>query len=120
MKNIKFKRADITKLHFPDNTFDKVVAANVIHLLDRPEEALNELKRVCKPGGQIIIPTYINKKAANKTGRYIKALNKLGVEFKNQFTFDEYKVFFAEKGIENAKFKLINGHVPCAVAIIKN
>ena len=43
-----------------DNSFDKVVAGNVIHLLDNPSEALNELLRVCKPGGKLIIPTYIN------------------------------------------------------------
>ena len=44
-----------------DGQFDKVIAANVIHLLDEPFKALAELDRVCKPGGQIIIPTYINR-----------------------------------------------------------
>ena len=44
-----------------DGLFDKVIAANVIHLLDEPLKALAALDRVCKPGGQIIIPTYINR-----------------------------------------------------------
>lgn len=34
---------------------------NVIHLLDEPLKALSELNRVCKPGGMLIIPTYMNR-----------------------------------------------------------
>ena len=57
--NIQFKFADITKLPFKDNCFDKVVVANVIHLLDNPENAISELKRVVKPRGLIMVPTYV-------------------------------------------------------------
>ena len=38
--NITFEPADITVLPYPDNTFDKVAAGNVIHLLDEPLKAL--------------------------------------------------------------------------------
>ena len=58
--NTRFEQADITSLRFPDGSFDVVVAANVIHLLDEPYRALRELDRVCRPGGRIIIPTYMN------------------------------------------------------------
>ena len=58
--NVVFRKADITHLKCKDNRFDKVVAGNVIHLLPNPEQALHELERVVKPGGRIIIPTYIN------------------------------------------------------------
>lgn len=55
--NIKFEQADITRIGYPDASFDAVVAANVIHLLDAPYAALRELDRVCRPGGRLIIPT---------------------------------------------------------------
>lgn len=58
--NTVFKKADITNIHCRNGRFDKVVAGNVIHLLPEPEKALHELVRVTKPGGKIIIPTYIN------------------------------------------------------------
>ena len=58
--NVVFKKADITALKCKDARFNKVVAGNVIHLLPEPEKALQELERVVKPGGKIIIPTYIN------------------------------------------------------------
>ena len=78
--NIKFKKADIMRLNCKDDTFDKVVAGNVIHLLDNPYAALKEVLRVCKKGGKVIIPTYINNENTvnNKTGnnRYDKKSNR--------------------------------------------
>ena len=65
--NITFTKADITALAYPDCSFDKVVAGNVIHLLDNPLTALGELNRVCKDGGMLIIPTYMNKDSKGKT-----------------------------------------------------
>ena len=50
--NVTFRQADILSLDFPDSAFDKVVAGNVIHLLDEPLKALGELNRVCKPERQ--------------------------------------------------------------------
>ena len=58
--NINFEYANIMSLKYPDDSFDKVIAGNVIHLLDEPLKALAELNRVCKPGGLLIIPTYMN------------------------------------------------------------
>ena len=59
--HVRFEQADILHLPYPDARFDAVVAANVIHLLDNPHQALRELDRVCKPGGKLIIPTYMNR-----------------------------------------------------------
>jgi ubiquinone/menaquinone biosynthesis C-methylase UbiE len=81
--NIEVAYADITKLDFPDNCFDKVIAGNVIHLLDNPQAAVMELVRVCKPEGKVIIPTYINKKDG-KTGKMAALLGKADAGFKRQ------------------------------------
>ena len=52
--NVSFEQADITNLEYDSEVFDKVVAGNVIHLLDDPVNVLKELERVCKQGGKII------------------------------------------------------------------
>ncbi len=117
-RNVSFKRADITNLKFRNNRFDKVVAGNVIHLLPNPEMALAELDRVVKPGGKIIIPTYINKpKTSADLG--IKFIELLGADFKKQFDLESYKTFFEEMGYDNVKYHIINGRMPCAIAVIE-
>ena len=35
------------------------LAANVLHLLDKPETAISELTRVVKDNGILILPTYV-------------------------------------------------------------
>ena len=75
LHNISFSQADITNLSFPDNSFDKVVAGNVIHLLDNPLTALGELTRVCKDGGMLIFPTYLNNNSKGKTSGFEETQN---------------------------------------------
>ncbi len=45
--------ADIFRLPFSAHSFDMITASNVIFLLDRPIEALSELKRVLRLGGEL-------------------------------------------------------------------
>ena len=117
--NVEFMNANIMKLDFDDNSFDIVIAANVIHLLDDSIKAINELDRVCKENGKIIIPTYMNKDEKGNTSGFAKRIGKAGANFKRQFTYDSYKDFFNELGYKNVEYKMINGKVPCCVAIIK-
>ena len=118
--NASFGFADITHLSYPDARFDKVIAANVIHLLDEPLKALAELDRVCKPGGQIIIPTYINReKNKGKTSGIATVIGKAGADFKRQFTFESYRQFFADAGYTNVSSQLIDGRMPCAIAVLR-
>ena len=116
--NITFRYADITALDFPDSSFDKVVAGNVIHLLDEPLKALDELNRVCKPGGMLIIPTYMNKDRAGKTSEFAATVGKAGADFKRQFTTESYKQFFLEAGYTDVQVTLAEGRIPCAVAVM--
>ena len=116
--NVSFKRADITSIKCRSDRFDKVVAGNVIHLLPDPGKALSELERVVKPGGKIIIPTYINmsKKSA---GLAVKFVEFLGADFKKQFDLESYKSFFEEMGYDHVEYHVVDGRMPCAIAVIK-
>ncbi|BAW80768.1 phosphatidylethanolamine N-methyltransferase [Candidatus Nitrosoglobus terrae] len=42
-------------MDFPDNYFDKVAATYVASVVPHPERLVNELKRVCKPNGELFI-----------------------------------------------------------------
>ncbi|MBO6141347.1 MAG: class I SAM-dependent methyltransferase [Ruminococcus sp.] len=117
--NVSFKKADITSLKCRDNSFDAVVAGNVIHLLDEPYKALKEFERVCKRGGRIIIPTYINV-SDGKNSAASSLLELMGVDFKREFDIFSYKAFFEGAGYEEVEYELADGKMPCAIAIIKN
>ena len=117
--NVLFRQANILSLEFPDSSFDKVVAGNVIHLLDEPMKALNELNRVCRPGGMLIIPTYMNKDRKGETGGFVSVIGKAGADFKRQFTVESYQQFFLDAGYTDVKISLAEGRIPCAVAVMR-
>jgi len=113
--NVEIRTADILNLPFPDESFDAVIAANVIHLLDDPYKALSELDRICRPGGKLIIPTYVNK---DKARGFDRTIDKAGADFKQDFIYESYRAFFAGAGYTKIRTKLIDGRVPCAIAVI--
>ncbi len=118
-RNITFAQADISALGFADSSFDTVVAGNVIHLLDHPMTALHELNRVCRDGGTLIIPTYMNKGSEGNTSVFAEAVGKAGADFKRQFTVDSYRQFFLAAGYPDVEILLADGRIPCAVAVMK-
>lgn len=46
--NVEFARRNIFALEEPDESFDVVIAGNILHLLGAPEKAIHELFRVAK------------------------------------------------------------------------
>lgn len=53
-KHVQLMKMDATKLEFPDNSFDAVLAAYFISVVPEPVKVVHELKRVCRPGGYIV------------------------------------------------------------------
>ncbi len=88
LTNVKLLTADITRLDFPSNTFDKVVCASVLQYLDDEDcgLALREMIRVCKPGGTLVMHI---KNGASLYGLSLKVLRPiarlLGRKMKPEF-----------------------------------
>ena len=118
-QNIKFECVDIIKLPYPNNSFDVVIAGNVIHLLNDPIKAIQEFDRVCKLNGKIIIPTYMNKNSVGNVDNVSNSINKLGVDFKRKFNKEKYMSFFKDLGYQDVRYIECTGRIPCVVAIIK-
>jgi len=53
--NVLVEQADATKFRFANNEFDAVVGLSVIHHIPNWEDALDELHRIIKPNGLLII-----------------------------------------------------------------
>jgi len=58
LANVRCEQADIYALRFAPESFDAVVAANVLHLVPDLAGALMALTRVLKPGGKLVAPTF--------------------------------------------------------------
>ena len=55
IQNVQLLKMDATKLMFPDNSFDRVLAAYFISTVPDPVGVISEMKRVCAPGGLSLI-----------------------------------------------------------------
>lgn len=67
---------DATKLSFPDNTFDRVIATHVLEHLVQPCDVMREWMRVLKPGGVMTLVLPCDPGVAWRLGRYLVARKK--------------------------------------------
>jgi phosphatidylethanolamine/phosphatidyl-N-methylethanolamine N-methyltransferase len=64
-----FRVMDASRLEFPDNYFDIVMAAYVITTVQDPHKVCREIRRVVKPGGQIIAVNHTRSENGSLWGR---------------------------------------------------
>jgi phosphatidylethanolamine/phosphatidyl-N-methylethanolamine N-methyltransferase len=55
LKNVRLLQMDAANLKFADDTFDIVYAPYVISVVPDPVAVAREMRRVCRPGGRIVI-----------------------------------------------------------------
>lgn len=55
LRNVQLMQMDAANLKFADNTFDIVYAPYVISVVPDPLAVTREMRRVCRPGGRIVI-----------------------------------------------------------------
>ncbi len=48
----------------------------------------------------------------------VKFITMLGADFKKQFDLDSYKKFFEDKGYSDVEYYVVDGRMPCAIAVI--
>ena len=92
-------------------------AANVLHLLDKPETAISELTRVVKDNGILILPTYVK---GNTFQRLMLKTLKLFIFESNEWSKNEYLCFLKNHNLEILDYDVFNVGQPLCVAIIKN
>jgi ubiquinone/menaquinone biosynthesis C-methylase UbiE len=78
LTKIKFLNMDAEDIRFKNNSFSTVFSANLLHDLENPERAVDEMIRVCKIRGKIIVSD-LNKKGkalVNQVYRINKEVHK--------------------------------------------
>jgi ubiquinone/menaquinone biosynthesis C-methylase UbiE len=111
--DISIKQGDIYKLPFKDNTFDVVVCTEVLEHLDKPKDALKELKRVSKKYLLLSVPNepwFTFQRIARG-----KNILKFGAhpEHIQHWTHGAFQSFVSENGL-----KILNKKAPFAWTLL--
>lgn len=96
---LHFSVQDATSLPYEPKTFDAVVISNALHIMPEPEKALAEIRRVLKPGGILIAPTFTA--AGSLSGRIkIRIMEVSGFKVFHKWTPERYLDFLKKNGFE--------------------
>ena len=69
-RDVTVQPGDILDLHFPDATFDRVIAEAVTMFVDR-QRAPRELVRVCRPGGMVLATEFFWRRPPTAEAREV-------------------------------------------------
>ena len=116
VENVEFEVRDIFNLKDNNETYDVVMAGNVLHLLDEPEKAVEELWRVTKKGGKLLLTTYV---LGEKFSVLLKLYKMLGFNPSTNYTPETYGKMLVKCGLGKVKLKTIKGMLPCCYAVIE-
>ncbi len=119
LANVSFAQRDVTALPDQDGSFDAVLAANVLHLLPRPELAVRELWRVTAPGGRLILPTYLQGKVGSAYGTMIKIYQGVGFHYEHAFTPETYRMLLESLKLAPVLVEVIPGRVPEGIGVLE-
>ncbi|WP_437652178.1 methyltransferase domain-containing protein [Sorangium sp. So ce1182] len=114
LENVEYQYGDAAALLLPDNSYDFVSCRLSLQVFNQPERILQELYRICKPGGRIYITNemmsniagYPQQDAIRWTYDQMIAMGrKLGMDM--DFGFKTREILL-DTGLEDVKVDLIN------------
>ncbi len=117
LQNVSFSLGDAHHLQFADRQFDAIIASNVMHLLPRPTLALQEMKRVLKDDGKIILPTYLHG-ASLKSHILSRLAGLSGFKVRSRWSHTSFKKFLVSNGLQVVKEKMLPGKIPLAYVVM--
>lgn len=115
---LHFSVQDATNLPYAPGTFDAVVISNALHIMPEPEKALAESRRVLKPDGILIAPTFTA--AGSLSGRMrIRLMEISGFKVFHKWIPQGYLDFLKENGFEITYGKTLGGSLKLTYAEAK-
>jgi ubiquinone/menaquinone biosynthesis C-methylase UbiE len=116
VKNVTFAQKSLFDTGEVDSSYDVVIASQVLHLIDEPQKAATELKRIS--GGQVVTTIALLKGLKGLFARPSVGLWRLlGFAPKREFDADGFRDFLCEIGLPPSSYEVIDGDMPMAVAV---
>lgn len=105
---LHFSVQDATCLPYAPGTFDAVIISNALHIMPEPEKALSEIRRVLKPNGILIAPSFTA--AGSVFGRFkIRIMELSGFKVFHKWTPEQYVNFLENNGFTVTESEIYNG-----------
>lgn len=112
VSNVETAGRDIYALGYPAESFDAVVAGNVLHLVPDLDGALGALRGVLRPGGKLVAPTFVHDETLRA-----KVLSRLFGAFMvmhRRFTTASLRRALEQHGFRVVRTETIPGPIPIA------
>lgn len=114
--NLHFAVADACRLPYGDHSFDAVIISNALHIMPKPERALEEIRRVIKPGGILIAPTFVHAGLKPDERLLSKMMGLAGFRVEHRWTEEQYLLFLAQNGCRVRNHAVLKASFPLAYA----
>ncbi len=106
VRNVRLLQMDAANLKFADDTFDIVYAPYVISVVPDPVAVASEMRRVCRPGGRIVILNHFRSK--NRLGAWLERIISpltVHIGFKSDL---DLPAFLAQAGLKPVSIEKVN------------
>lgn len=111
--NVTFSIEDATSLSFANASFDAVVISNALHIMQNPKLVMENIRRVLKPDGLLIAPTFshghLRPSSWDLNARLLK---RIGFETYSKWTPEEYVAFITDNGFRVSRWLVLNAAFP--------
>lgn len=109
--SIELREADVHKLDYPEATFDTVTTVFTFCSVPKPIAGLQELYRVLKPGGQILMLEHVRSTAIAPVGVMMDLMSQLTRQFGPELNRDTVgnlqKAGFRLRRVENVYLDVV-------------
>ncbi len=114
---LRFSVQDMFHLPYAAGSFDVVIVANALHIVPEPEKALGEIRRVLKPDGVLIAPTFTH--AGNSLYGRIRAfaMKLAGFPLHSKWSSGEYLAFLERCGWSVRESTVLKASFPMTYAL---
>ncbi len=91
LRHVELLLMDAENMRLEENGFDAVVALHVVNVTPNPEALMREIRRVCKPGGDIFIVNHFSSRN-KKNSRLEQSLSPLQtiIGWKPCFNYEKF------------------------------